>query len=173
MTPLYSVVIHPWEEVVEEIKAHKQKLHDVIGWYHSYNSLAHITINLFSGNEPTLKRWEEYTEYFVKYLKAFDVRFNKTGTFHNGAFFLAPDEESAAKLIPIMKAFLKSAPAYPHGKSTKPHISIGRQINPEQLATAKGLIKEVELKFVVDNLTIRKFNPERGQYDLHKEYKFH
>ena len=170
MVPLYSVVVHPPEHIIQEVKTLKKLLSDAAGPYASHNSLAHITFNLFSGNEATLARWEDYVAFYVKYLKPFTVCFNSIAVFNNGAFVLKADAASHERLVPVMKNFFKAAPPYPYGKSTNPHISIGRKLTPEQLAIAKKLITEVHLEFICDNLTIRKFNSERGQYDIHKHF---
>ena len=170
MAPRYSVIIHPPESVINEVRILKQKLQDRIGWYPSCNSLAHITFNLFSGHETTLAHWEEYVASFVKPLHAFTACFNRTGSFNNGAFFLAPRKVTHETLTFIMKNFLRPASSHLYGKSVNPHISIGRQLKPEQLILARELIKEIHLEFTCDNLTIRKFNAERGQYDIYKHF---
>lgn len=169
--PLYSVVIAPPEEIINEVAAMKQQLKDSIGFYHSCNSLAHVTINLFEGNEQTLEKWERYLDNFTSANSPFFVHFNKTGYFGNGAFFIAPDENSKIGLVNMMKEFHKGFPAVGFGKSKEPHISIGRQLKEEQLAIAKELFPAVDLSFNCNDLVIRKFNEERKQYDIYKRFE--
>lgn len=170
--PRYSIVIHPPEYVIDEVKTLKQQLYNAIGWYHSCHSLAHITVNLFSGNEQKLTLWEEYAAHYAKNTAAFEVRFDKPVCFSNGAFVLLPDEGSYQKLRSLLKDFLQRIPAPAFGKSSKPHISIARKLKHEQALIAQEAIPGAEVGFICDNLTIRKFNPERGQYDIHKQFFF-
>lgn len=170
--PRYSVVIHPPEPVIQEVALLKQQLYEKIGWYHSCHSQAHLTINLFSASEKSLPVWENYVANYTKHTTAFEVSFDKVMNFSNGAWVLLPDEYSYQKLRMLMKDFLRHIPASAFGKSSKPHISIARKLNPEQAEIAKQLLTDVDIQFSCDNLTLRKFNPERGQYDLHKQFIF-
>jgi len=170
--PLYSIVILPPETLIQQIAAMKQQLKSKIGFYHSCNSVAHITLNVFMGYEETLLRWERYISNFVRNRTNIPLCFNKTGHFVNGAFFLAPDEGSKAELLRIMKSFYAGFPAPAFGKSNAPHISIGRQLDQNQLTVAKNLISDVSLSFVCDSLVIRKFNEARQQYDVYKTFPF-
>ena len=170
--PIYSVAISPPEAVISQVADMKQQLKNKIGFYQSCNSLAHITINGFIGNEATLQRWQRYLTDFTANCTPMTLCFNRTGYFGNGAFFLAPDDESKVGLVGMMKRFHAGFPAAAFGKSTVPHISIGRQLNDDQLAVAKDLITNVDLSFVCDNLVIRKLNEDRGQYDIYKRFDF-
>jgi len=172
MAPHYSIVIHPPENIICEVNTLKQQLYDAIGWYHSCHSLAHITVNLFKGYENTLQLWENYTAAFAAQQTITEVYFDHVMNFSNGAFVVVPNESSYKKLNLLMKNYLHHIPASAYGKSLKPHISIARKLNAEQAAIAKELIADVSLQFEVDNLTLRKFNAELGQYELHKQYAF-
>lgn len=48
MPHTYSIVLHPIDEIVAEIKAMKEKLAQEISWFNSKNALAHITIGEFT-----------------------------------------------------------------------------------------------------------------------------
>jgi 2'-5' RNA ligase len=173
MGNLYSVAISPPELIMDEVKSLKLRLKEAVNrHYSSVNSLAHITFCLFQGNESTFNRWEEYLQLFCTHMDSFPCRLDRTGSFWNGAFFLAPDEASRTQLIHIMKGFHKSAPRFAFGKSTQPHMSIGRQLSAEEVAIARTIIPSVDLSFLCDNLVIRKFNEAIGQYDLYKRYYF-
>lgn len=171
--PLYSVAISPPEPILDEVRSLKLQLKkNVNRHYPSVNSLAHITFCLFHGNEPTLNRWEEYLQLFCAHIDSFPCRLDRTGSFWNGAFFLAPDEASRTRLIHIMKGFYKAAPKFAFGKSTQPHMSIGRQLSAEEVAIARTIIPSVDLSFLCDNLVIRQFNEAIEQYELYKRYYF-
>ena len=51
-------------------------------------------------------------------------------------------------------------------KSSEPHISIGRQLNVNQIKEAYNMFQEINLNFICDGITIRIFNPDRKQYDV-------
>lgn len=138
------------------------------------NSWAHITFNVWESDEGTLGLWEDYTEQFAAIQYPVSLRFSRTGTFDRGVyspFFLAPDKNSEQALIEMMKAFHQKAP-YPVYQSVKPHISIGRRLNPSQLATAQAVISEPDIRFVCSDLVLRQFNQKRGQYDICRRFPF-
>lgn len=168
----YTVVVSPPIPVIDAIAAMKEQLKERIGRYPSCNSQAHITFNLFTGGGETLQKWEDYLAAFTAQCSPMSLNFNHTGTFENGAFFLAPDEASQAKLVNMMKEFHRSAPANHFAKSTTPHISIGRQLSRQQLDIARELIQDVSVSFMCKDLVIRVFNPQRGQYDIYKRFTF-
>lgn len=170
--PHYTVVIIPSEPVIAAVKAIKLRLLEAIGWYPSVHSLAHITFNLFSGGELTLLNWKRYVEQFATQSLPFTCCLDRTGHFNNGAFFLAPNETSKPELVAMMKAFHQSAPKGGFGKSVNPHVSIGRKLSTDQLQIAKELTGEVNLQFYCDNLAIRKFDPQQGQYILLEQMNF-
>lgn len=170
--PHYSVVILPPDNIANEVKLLKQKLEQAIGEYQSVHSLAHITFNLFSGNEATVQLWEQYVQDFASRESAFEVCFDKAVSFSNGAFVIMPNEATYLKMKLLMKDFFQHVPTPAYGKSLKPHISIARKLKWEQAIIAQELISNVSLKFQVDHLTIRKFNMEAGQYNIYKRYYF-
>ncbi|HTG66540.1 MAG TPA: hypothetical protein VL859_09210, partial [Flavobacterium sp.] len=51
----YSLVISPSEEIIALVKTMKEELAKEIGWFHSKNSLAHITINEFMATENEIE----------------------------------------------------------------------------------------------------------------------
>jgi len=96
------------------------------------------------------------------------------GSPYQKAFCLFPDESSKKVLIPIMKQFQKGKPFQPEGKSVDPHMSIARQLTPEQINVAVELFsnRSFDIKFICDNLAIRKFNPGIKQYEFYKRFDF-
>jgi 2'-5' RNA ligase len=167
----YAVAISPPDTIIEQVRQLKEKLRSVIGWYKSVNALAHITFNVFQADDLMLSRWETYIAVFAAQQVPVSLQFSHTDSFPNGAFFLAPDETSALILNRMMKAFHLQAPL-PAMQSLIPHISIGRQLTPEYLSVARHLIREADIRFVCDNLVLRRFNKSRMQYDIYKRFPF-
>lgn len=167
----YSVVISPPDPVLEEVRQMKQALRSAINWYSSVNALAHITFNVFEAEDDEIARWEAYVASFAAQQSSFAIRLDHTSTFSNGAFFLEPDDHSDLLLIQMMKAFHQQAP-FSAKESVTPHLSIGRRLKPEQLPLARALIREVDIRFVCDNLVLRRFNEGRKQYDIYKRFPF-
>src|SRR5262245_61345983 len=110
MKSKYSIAICPPDNIVEEIRQMKERLFAEIGWFASRRSEAHITINLFEADESELQTWKQYLEDFCKTIEPFEIRLTKTGSNSSGAFFLAPDDESAKHLIGLMRKFHEQAP---------------------------------------------------------------
>ena len=52
------------------------------------------------------------------------------------------------------------------------HISIGRKLHPEDIEIAQDLFEEVSLNFLCEKIAIRKFNDEKGQYEVIYEFCF-
>ena len=162
----YSVIFHPSDTVIETVRESKEQLSTKIGWYPSKNSLAHVTICEFDCDTTTYETIKSRITAYCHYQKCFSVIFNAFGNYPNGAFFIAPDTESKAKMVTIMKEIPKQIQFHVNHKSSEPHISIGRQLSKEQLQIAYSLFQKVHLEFLCNGITIRKFNPERKQYDI-------
>ncbi len=167
----YSVAISPPDAVIQQIKKLKQKLQAIIGWYSSANAPAHITFNLFQSDACPDLRWETYIDRFALQQPPVSLRFDRTGSFENGAFFLAPDEPSRQLLVNLMKRFHRMSPLSRY-QSTTPHISIGRRLTSNQLSVARLLIREVDIQFICRDIVLRRFNESRKQYDLYQRFPF-
>lgn len=168
-----SVAISPPVMVIERVRQLKQKLRSAIGWYPSVNALAHITFNVFRSDAPALLQWEEYIAHFATQQSSGSLHFNRTDAFSNGAFFLAPDEASEHVLTDMMQDFHRPAPFSPTARqSLKPHISIARRLSTSQLAIARALIPAIDIRFVCNDLVLRRFNKSRKQYDIYKRFGF-
>lgn len=172
MSERYSVVLHPSSEVITEVKQMKEKLADAIGWYNSKNSLAHITLNEFEAAESELTNIRNHLNSICQYLQSTPAVFNRFDTFPNGAFFLAPADECKEPLKTIMKQFHLDFKYKTEIKSKEPHISIGRRLKPEQITKAYALLDLPDLFFLCDRIALRRFNPERKQFDIVEEFVF-
>lgn len=174
MKKLYSVAICPPNDQTELVRNMKNLLATKIKWYHSKNAAAHITFHNFLLNEYELTRLESFMVDFCRNIQSLSLSFNSFDSFSNGAFFLSPDETSSQKLVDVMQKFLNDIPFKVNQGSIVPHISIGRNLNPVQLAAAKELFstQKIDIKFICDRLTIRKFNDQSRQYDIYKHFSF-
>lgn len=163
----YSVVIHPSDAFIDEVKQMKALLASKIGWYNSKNSLAHLTLNEFERDESELKTIITKLTKIATYLNPQEVCFDSFATFPNGAFFLAPDAHSLVYLKKLLAAFHQKFPYPIQFKSSEPHISIGRRISPEKIAVAKALFAQnPPIRFTCNTIALRVFNTERKQFDI-------
>ena len=55
MKKKYSVAIHPSEDIILLVKEMKKKLFDEVNWFHSKNSIAHITICEFEATDDEIE----------------------------------------------------------------------------------------------------------------------
>lgn len=169
----YSVVFHPSDVIIEEVKQMKELLASKIGWYNSKNSLAHITINELERDERELETIKSKLTEITTYLKPQEVTFDSFSTFPNGAFFLVPNETSREYLKQIMTSVHQKFPYPVTITSNEPHISIGRRIPPEKISIAKNLFSEnPTINFVCDTIALRVFNEKRGQFDIIATFSF-
>lgn len=168
----YSLILQPSPEVVTEVAYLKNQLATTIGWYNSKNSLAHITINEFEAPASELEKIKNHVTSIADFLKAEEVLFNRLDTFPNGAFFIAPNEDSKIYLKQVMQKIHQAFIYKTDIKSNEPHISIGRKISPENIVIAKNLFETPTLSFLCDRIALRIFNPERKQFDIVEEFIF-
>lgn len=168
----YSVVIHPPDEVINAIAALKQGLEQKIGWYHSVRSLAHITFNVFKLRAAAIPIWEAYLRDFSSAQSPIPVCFDRVACFSNGSFVLLANEQTDLLLKEIMRDFNDNRPKGPVKKSQRPHLTLARKLDAEQMAIAAKLITEVDIRFTLDRLVLRKLNLARGQYDIVGTFPF-
>ncbi len=169
----FSVVIQPCDLCIVQVQQMKEELASEIGWYNSKNSLAHITVNEFEKDEKELEQIKHKLSDIAKFLKAQPVKFDHFNTFPNGAFFLAPNDDSKRYLKEIMLAVHQQFPYPIKIKSNEPHLSIGRRITPENLAKAEALFQEKpNVSFLCNKIALRVFNEERKQFDILETFPF-
>lgn len=168
----YSTIILPSDKVINEVKSMKDLLATKIGWYPSKNAQAHITINEFDAPESELFTIKQHLYKITKYLKTRDVFFDKLDSFPNGAFFLAPDDNSKIYLKTIMQEINKSFQYKTSIKSTKPHISIGRKLSADNITLGYNLFTTPKTSFLCDRLALRVLNTNRKQFDIIEEFVF-
>ena len=173
MQALYSIAIHPSEEIIFLLKSMKEELSAKIGWFNSKNSVAHITLNEFEATDADMIRIKKQLTALCDTLQPVAVHFDSYGSYpNNGAFFIAPDELSKKNLKTIMKHINDGLQLTVNFKSSDPHISIARRLTPEKLAVANGLFPPIAFSFLCDRVVLRKFNKERKQFDVIDEFTF-
>ena len=173
MEALYSIAIHPSEDIIALVKSMKEELAASIGWFNSKNSVAHITINEFEANDTQLANIKKQLIELCDTLQPVEVRFNAYDSFpNNGAFFIASEETSKSALKVIMKYLNDSLRVTPKFKNNEPHISIARRLTTEKLAVAHAFFPPIDIHFLCDSVVIRKFNPERKQFEVLDTFPF-
>jgi len=164
MEKLYSLVIHPSEPILTLMKSMKEQLYTQVGWFNSKNSVGHITICEFKATEKGIENIKNQILKICDTLSPFEVHLNEFGSFPNGAFFIAPDNNSKKSLKHIMKRFHKSLLIPNMLKSDNPHLSIARRLKPENLAKANRLFTTIDLNFVCNGVVLRQFDENIKQF---------
>jgi len=167
MKSLYSIALHPSQQNITFIKTMKENLAAAIGWFNSKNAIAHITINEFEAHDNEIQNIKKQLTELSNTIQPIEVHFNDYGSFpNNGAFFIAPDERSKKELKTIMKFLNNSLKVATKFKNNEPHISIARRLTPEKLAIAHAFFPPIDMHFLCNSVVIRKFNPERKQFEV-------
>lgn len=172
MEKQYSLAIYPPEAVIVLIKSMKEQLATEVGWFHSKNSVGHITICEFKATDAEIEIIKNQISRLCDPLEPVNVCLNAFGSFPNGAFFIAPDQDSKKSLKHIMKRFHKSLQIQNMQKSDSPHLSIARRLSPENLEKANHLFTKIELHFVCDSVVLRLFDENIKQFFVTDTFKF-
>ncbi len=174
MTRKFSVAVLPSISIIEEVALMKSELAKQIDFFRSRNSSAHITICEFFADERELETWKRYIQQFCNTEFPFEVHFVKTGSYPNGAFYLAPDDVSKENLASLLKRFNRTLPLKSTIKSTDPHMSIARQLSEDkmQIATEMFSKRDYNLSFTCTDIVLRQFNDPPKQFFIHSRYAF-
>ncbi len=162
----YAIVIAPPQTGLDYVDHLKDELNGAIGWYHSKNSKAHVTISEFTATENELIAIIAHLKEIASYENPIHLNFGGVGNYVNGAVFLKPDEATKIELGHLMKRIQKKLSIKNAYHSKEPHISIGRKLNEENVQIALKMFAEAKLDFNCSHLLLRKFNPTRKQYDI-------
>jgi len=173
MQSRYSLVISPSEEIIALVKSMKELLAKEIGWFHSKNSLAHITINEFMADENEIEGIKKQLTNICDSIKPVAILLNAFDTYPNGAFFIAPDAVSKTDLKQIMKHIHQSFRVKTLLRNNEPHLSIGRKLSTENIAAAYRLFSNpVEFNFICSSISLRLFNPSIKQFEIIERFEF-
>jgi 2'-5' RNA ligase len=160
----YSVAIEPSEEIISLVKSMKNLLAEKIGWFHSKNSVAHITIFEFKSSDTEIEIIKNKLSRICDGLAPVEVTLNQFGSYPSGAFYIAPNEDSKNNLIKLMKHIQQSFPTVKMQKSVDPHISIARKLNHEKIQMAYSVFKLIDEFFICNEVVLRKFDENIKQY---------
>lgn len=172
MEKLYSLVIHPPEAILDLVKSMKEQLASKVGWFHSKNSVGHITICEFRATDVAIEMIKNKISKLCETLTPVEVYLNELGSFPNGAFFIAPDNDSKNNLKHIMKQFHKLLRIPNMIKSDNPHLSIARKLTSKNLAQANHLFTSINLNFVCDSVVLRQFDENIKQFFITDTFEF-
>jgi hypothetical protein len=169
----YSIVVYPQRKSINEVSVLKNTLAEKIGWYSSRNSKAHVTIAIFKANNREFDFYISYVKDFCYAEKPNFVRFDQLiASGKNGAVVVLPDKNSKPYLNDLFKRFRQGLRYKKVMNGSAAHISIGRKLHPEDIEIAQDLFEEVSLNFLCEKIAIRKFNDEKGQYEVIYEFCF-
>jgi hypothetical protein len=173
MEKKYSVVFHPSDDGIAVIKKIKLDFFNVIGWYSSCNSVAHITIGGFKANENQLDNYRKKLFKIADTLTPVQVHLDHFDAYEESrAFFLSPDEKSKIDLKPVMKKIQEALHISSKDRSDDPHISIGRNLTPENIKIARDLFTTITMDFLCDAIILREFDPFKRQYFILETFPF-
>jgi 2'-5' RNA ligase len=172
METKYSIAFIPNDEIIHQVKTIKMELAEKIGWFHSKNALAHITICEFTVDSSSIARIKNIITRIVSTFSSIEVRLNTFRNYPNGVFFIAPDEHSKNCLKNIMKTVSSSLKIKNIYKSSDPHLSIARKLNAEQLEIAINLFQKTDIYFTCGAIFLRQFNPELKQFVIVDTFLF-
>lgn len=168
----YSIAIHPSDELIAKIKNMKEQLATEVGWFHSKNAIAHITICEFEANDTDLERIKKQLVRICDSIQPITVKLDSFDHFPNGAFYINPDLNSKSVLQPIMKLFHNSLVVKTFHHSDVPHISIARRLSPENLNKASKLFTKIEESFFCDGIVLRMLDMEMKQFRVIDSFNF-
>ncbi|MGE8428278.1 MAG: 2'-5' RNA ligase family protein [Sphingobacterium sp.] len=172
----YSFVFQPDEAGIVLVDGLKRRLRASLaelfpdenkGWYPSCNSKAHVTICAFKAEEDKLALAIEALQEALAYERSQYVYFDHFSSFAGGAFYIAPTVHARSYLRDRAKRVVQTLAQFDLiNISDEPHISIGRQLEPERLEVAKELLRSVDLSFMCKGVYVRQFKPDLGQYEV-------
>lgn len=169
----YSIVIYPSEAVIALVKTMKGDLAKEVGWFHSKNSVGHITICLFKATDSSIKIVKEKLQKLCTEFTPVKVWINDFGSYPNGAFYVEPDAISKKLLKPIMTQVQDTLSYIPDLVINEdPHLSIARRLSPSKLQRAKSLFKLIDIHFLCDSFVLRKFDNKVKQYIVTDTFNF-
>jgi len=163
MEKTYSVVFYS-KDIVPAVKKMKDDLKSLVkdNWYNSCNSEAHITICEFKIDDSQIESIKKKLLKLGDTFSPFTVYLDSFGAFEAaGAFYIAPNKDSADHLKPIMRKIHESLKSLKLKKSDIPHMSIGRRLTSENLQIANKLFTTVHLEFECNQIVLRELEPHR------------
>ncbi|KKO92827.1 MULTISPECIES: 2'-5' RNA ligase family protein [Sphingobacterium] len=172
----YSFVFQPDEAGIILVDGLKRRLRASLaevfpdknkGWYRSCNSKAHVTICALEADEHRLASAINVLQEALRYERSQYVYFDHFSSFTGGAFYIAPTVHARSYLKDRARKVVQTLAGFDLIEiSDEPHISIGRQLEPERLEIAKERLRSVDLSFMCKGVHVRQFKPDLGQYEV-------
>ncbi|ARS39330.1 hypothetical protein CA265_06555 [Sphingobacteriaceae bacterium GW460-11-11-14-LB5] len=168
----YSIVVHPHQEAINDVKVLKDILWFKIGWYNSRNSEAHITIMMFWADQYELECCKKRIEKICRSQRPKEVIFDSLSVSKfSHAVVLLPNDSSKPYLNDLLKIFRKGLKTNYAVNGANAHISIGRELSSAQIDQAAHLYGNINLEFNCDTIAIRKFDKVKQQFVVINEFK--
>ncbi len=168
----YSLCFQPDLALIEQVKAMKLQLGEVIGWFNSKNSLAHLTIAEFQTSEQDIQRMHQQITRCCNGFTPVETHLSSFGTYPNGTFFLEVDPLAKPQLKTYAQKLFRTLQLKNAYKCTDPHLSIGRKLDDTKIQQAYALFEQPQLSFCCDLVVLRRLNTERRQFDIIHYYPF-
>ncbi|MBE8723161.1 2'-5' RNA ligase family protein [Sphingobacterium pedocola] len=171
----YSLVIHPSADFIDYVRDLKKQLEQKIGWYASVNSLAHISICEFDSDEVNVEKIKTKLVDLVEFKKAQYVYLSEFNSYQQHTFFIQPSIYSKAYLKDVFRSVIIHLKPHILGlyeNGDDPHVTIARKLDGSKMTVAKNLFTHIDKNFFCDSLSLRKFNPEKGQYEIIQKFPF-
>jgi 2'-5' RNA ligase len=169
-TYTYSLAFRPEKATIEEVKVFKRILRNLLGvHYSSKNSEAHISLLAYQTSETQHELLLIHLKKIIAQLTPFQIQYDGLGTFKSTIYIRLKDEsaERLKNYVKRIKIQLGKRGRSLKNKSNTPHVTIGRELSEEQLITAAWHLSGATLPDDnCDCFVIRRFNEEKGQYDV-------
>ncbi len=165
----YLLVITPSEEVVSEVRKLKDFAKKLIGYYHSFNSKAHITVNHYYDGKALFfdERVPTYRSMAGR-IDAFEIKICGFDFFeHQGNYTIYAKVELSQN---IKAAFSRFKKVFGADVPQTPHITIARSLSYNQYKLLWYYLKKqsFECSFYADEIVVLK-TPTRKLYNLPME----
>ena len=165
----YLLVITPSEEIISEVRRLKDFAKKLIGYYHSFNSKAHITVNHYYDGKALFfdDRMPVYRS-MTNRIDAFEIKINGFDFFeHNGNYTIYAKVELSENITTTFSRFKK---VFGADVPQTPHITIARSLSYNQYKLLWYYFKKqnFECSFYADEIVVLK-TPTRRFYNLPME----
>lgn len=165
----YLLVITPSEEVISEVRKFKDLAKKLIGYYHSFNSKAHITINhYYEGKALFFDERVPVYRSMTGRIDAFEIKVNGFDFFeHHGNYTIYAKVEFSEN---ITTTFFRFKKVFGVDVPQTPHITIARSLSYNQYKLLWYYFKKqnFECSFYADEIVVLK-TPSRRFYNLPTE----
>lgn len=165
----YLLVITPSEEVISEVRKFKDLAKKLIGYYQSFNSKAHITVNHYYDGKALFfdERVPVYRSMTGR-IDAFEIKVNGFDFFeHHGNYTIYAKVEFSENITTTFSRFKK---VFGADVPQTPHITIARSLSYNQYKLLWYYFKKqnFECSFYADEIVVLK-TPSRRFYNLPTE----